>query len=477
MIMLKSQGAKYRIRRFGPRLNIFLAVIAMATLMSASVAKLNTDSGEMGAQAVCDAEAGGPRLVAMEAAPAPLEIGGTYAKIIASSINGSGEAAFSASLSGSATTSAIFLCANGETRAIVRSGDEAPGGGNYSAFGELDLTVTHPAGGNMNLLMFRAEIEGGPGAEGIFLWSPEGVQEIALAGEQSPRGNTYKSFSALSIVSVSPTEGHYKRAFVAAMENNKKSVMFKASYDQLFEILTTGDVLQPKRDVVEDFVIGRLGFSLGCVIQAHRKSKINKHYKKVIILDGFLVTGDALRDGVRFPVLGKVKQIFDPPAMNFQQAYASIEFKSGVSALATRDVDGGSSIIAKSGDTTTEAPSEVIQNFGPPVSSPFREFTSDDFGEVSGPFGIVSPVHLHADRVALWLGVFTSKIPSFVGGTRVLLTDGRVVLDGQEVTLVAFSPVKLTNTGILLVRGKLGDGEQTRECLFTIGGLFDKPSP
>ncbi|MEK6302760.1 MAG: hypothetical protein AABO41_18780 [Acidobacteriota bacterium] len=415
----------------------------------------------------------GLRVIAMELEAAPAEIGGSYAEIISSAVVDSGEVAFSARLSGSFVSNAIFLDSNGVTSAILRANDDAPGGGKYTTFGDLDITTVHPGGGNMNLVMFRAEIDGGPAPEGIFLWSSEGVETVALAGQKSLRGNTYKSFSSLTIESVSPTENQYKRVFVATMEDGKKSVIFKASYDDVFEALTTGDVIGPEaNEVVDDFTVSRLGYSAACVVSVHRKKKKKDRYNKVITLDAFLAVGDALKEGVRFPELGKVKHVFGPPAMNFQQGYASIEFKSGVSALATRDIDGASEIIAKSGDVVSDPSGEVIHSFGPPISNNLHLVSMDQFGEVTGPFGIVSPVRLSGGRAALWLGVFTSKVPSLEGAKRLLLIGGSAILDGQEVTLSAFSAVKLRNNGTLLVRGTIEDGNHERVALFVYEGLF-----
>jgi hypothetical protein len=193
----------------------------------------------------------------------------------------------------------------------------------------------------------------------------------------------------------------------------------------------------------------------------------------VIVVDAFLATGNALKEGVRYPVLGKVKRIFEPPAMKFQQGFAAIAFKSGGSALATRDIDDASEVFAKTGDTVADAPGETIQSFGPPISSGFQLRTFDEHGELTLPFGIVSPVRLSGGRAALWLGVFTHSVPSLEGTVRLLLIGGSATLDGQEITLRSFTPVKLSNAGALLLRGAVGEGEQAREGLLLMDGLFD----
>src|SRR6185436_9413270 len=78
------------------------------------------------------------RVLALEAQAAPAVLGGTYARLLASTINDSGDVALAASLAGSAASSAIVLISGDSARPIVRSGEQAPGGGRYRAFGELD---------------------------------------------------------------------------------------------------------------------------------------------------------------------------------------------------------------------------------------------------------------------------------------------------------------------------------------------------
>ncbi len=421
------------------------------------------------------------RLIAQESEAAPDQIGGTITKILASAVNDAGKIAFSATLSGSSADSAIFLSSGGTTRVLLRSGDEAPGGGRFKAFSDLDLALLEPENGGEEILLFRAEISDGAASEGVFIWQSDGVEAFALAGELSPRGNVYKSFSNLTIASVHPTAPQYKAAFIAATEDGNKSVILKASYQTYaYENLRIGDVLsRPKpngavNEVIDDFTISRLGYSLSCVALVHREGNKKVRYRKVITLDGFIAFGDALKEGVKYPTLGKVKRIFDSPAMNFQQGYAAIEFKNGVSALATRDIDGGSEIIIRSGTESIDSSGDVIQSFGPPITCPFQVRYFDEFGQEYKPFGIVSPVRLSSGREALWLGVFSHKVPALSGHTSLLMIGGSATIDGQEVVLRSMVPVKLTNTGTLLVRATTGEGDLAREGLYVMEGLFDE---
>ena len=294
------------------------------------------------------------------------------------------------------------------------------------------------------------------------------MQALVLAGQNSPRGNIYESFSNLTIASVSPTDSTFKMAFIAFMQGNKKSVIIKASYGDAMEILTTKDQIGPLQEVVDDFTISQMGFSLACVVKAHLPGKKKKVFRKLVILhDGFIVSGDALKEGVKFPLLGKVVQILEPPAINFQSAFASIVFKTGDSALAIRDVDGASEVFAKTGDTAPDLARETIQSFDLPVSN----------GAPGGPFGVASVVHLSDGRIALWMAGFTHKVPLEADYKKVLLIGGSGFTDGQSITLRTLFPVKLTNKGSLLLRGTIVDGETSREGLFLLDGLFDDLPP
>jgi hypothetical protein len=440
-----------------------LTVITMTTLMTTPIPSSHS-AATLTSQFRSENEL---RIIAQEFGSVPTE-GGTFQKIHAGSINDSGDVAFIADLSGPELLSAILLSNNNGIQVILRSGEDSPVGGKYKGFNDLDMTLLQPKGKDENLLMFHAELDGGPSPEGIFLWRTDGVQALALAGQKSPRGNVYKSFSNLTIASVNPIDSTFKMAFIAFMQDNKKSVIIQPSYADAVEILTSKDQIGPLQEVVDDFTISQMGFSLGCVVEAHLPRKKKKHFRKLVILhDGFIVSGDALKEGVKFPGLGKVDQILQPPAINFQSAFASIVFKNSDSALAIRDVDGASEVFAKTGDTVPDLASEIIQTFGPPVSS----------SAPGGPFGVVSVVRLSDGRGALWMAGFTHKIPLEADSKKLLLIGGNGFSEGQSIILSSFFPIKLTNKGSLLLRGTIVEGETSREGLFLLDGLFNDLPP
>ncbi len=454
--MPRNKKALTQAKALRAKFHSVLMVITMTTLMT-TPAFSNHSASILTSQSRSQSEL---RIIAQE--------GETYQKIHSCSVSDSGEVAFIATLSDPELRTAILLNNYGGTQMILRSGDDSPVGGKYKGFSDLDMTLLLPKGEGENLLLFRAELDGGPSPEGIFLWSANAVQPLALAGEKSPRGSIYKSFSSLTIASVNPTDSTFKMAFIAFMQDGKKSVIIKPSYGDAVEILTIGDQIGPLQEVVDDFTISQMGFSLGCVVEAHLPKKKKKHFRKLVILhDGFIISGDALKEGVKFPVLGKVNQILEPPAINFQSPFASIVFKNGDSALAIRDVDGASEVFAKTGDTVPDLASETIQSFGPPVSN----------SASGGPFGVVSVVRLSDGRAALWMAGFTHKVPLEAKSKKLLVIGGNNLSEGQSIILHSFSPIKLTNKGVLLFRGAIVGGEASREGLFLLDGLFNDLPP
>src|SRR5262249_30960986 len=132
------------------------------------------------------------------------------------------------------------------------------------------------------------------------------------------------------------------------------------------------------------------------------------------------------------------------------------------------EVFGDAFVIGKSGDPAPGLDNEAIQSFGAPVANPSFPFP---FDVQRPPSGIVSVVTLSTGRSALWLWLRTFRgIGIAPPETRVLLleatTDGQVVRD--------FSPLKLSDTGSLLLRGTVGEGSAAREGLFLMDGLFDE---
>jgi len=461
--MHRSQVTLMQAKALRLKFHSILMVIAMTTLMTTPIPSSHSAT-TLTSQVRSENEL---RLIAQEFGSVPTDPGGTFQKIHAGSIDDSGDVAFIATISDPELPSAILLSNNNGIQVILRSGEDSPVGGKYKEFTDLDMTLVQAEGKEENLLLFHAKLDGGPSPEGIFLWSTDGVQSLAIAGGNSPRGNVYKSFFSLTIASIGNISSITRAAYIALMENGKKSVIIKEANRDAVEILTTGDQIGPLQEVVDDLAISKMGWDLGCVVEAHLPGKKKKPFRKVVILDpGFIVSGDALKEGVKFPPLGKIKQILEPPAINFQQPFVSIVFKSGASAIAIRDIDGSSEVIAKTGDRVPDLANETIQSFGPPVSN-----------GMPGPFGVVAVAGLSDGRAALWMAGFTHKVPLEAESKKLLLIGGSGISGGQSIVLRSFFPVKLTNKGSLLLRGTIVEGETSREGLFLLDGLFNDLPP
>jgi len=413
--------------------------------------------------------AGNLRIVALESGGAPAEIRGTYSKIISAVVDNSGDVVFSANLADSSASSAILRKSGDSTRVLLRTGDKAPDGSTYKTFDEIDRSFYGYNGADFDLLLFRAELEGGSASEGLFLLKPSGIEVVALSGGKSPRGFTYKSFAQPTLIAERGDRGGgYFAAFIAVMEENNKSIITRADFfSAAEETLTTGDRLADVE--VRDFVISQMGGEAVCAV-ADLVDASGRNFKEVIFVGGNILSGTNFRTRGKIEGFPRIKQILTPPAINFQVSLASVVLKGGMSAIAARDVLGGAFVIAKAGDAAPGVPNSTIQSFGPPVSNavfPFANSTD------RSPSGIVSVVNLSGGRSALWL--WTRKV-AFPGPdifqTRLALVEGDTTTDGQ--VMHNFSPVKLSDKGTLLLRGTLGEGSAAHEGLFVIDGLFDE---
>jgi hypothetical protein len=123
--------------------------------------------------------------VVRSGAPAP--VGGRFDRFeipgepVVAPVNARGQVAFYATVLRSAAREGIFIADSGRVRTVAAFGDAVPGGGTLAGF-EHPLPVLNAAGH----VAFVAQIAGGRATEGMFLASEEGVQAIALAGDDAP---------------------------------------------------------------------------------------------------------------------------------------------------------------------------------------------------------------------------------------------------------------------------------------------------
>jgi hypothetical protein len=412
------------------------------------------------------------RLVALESEPAPAEIGGIYSKIESASLGDRGTIAFSAQVTDGTVGSALILDTGDSPRVLLRAGDRAPSGDRYETFRELDVSeyARGPAMGEHPLVLFRAELEGGSAAEGLFLWGPGGVKTIALPGDKSPRGDRYRSFSQLTVLAGVSNEGVVPIiAFVAHLEDGRKTLIVDKHFQEPLELLAAGDVLG--EDEVKDFAVSRMGGLALCCVADLRNRQSGKRFREALILVADTVFSGNLEDQTSFQDLGAVKHILTPPAIRFQYGCTALEFENGVSALATLGTLQAPRLLAKTGDPAPDLSGESIQSFGRPEAN-------SDFPFACRTIAICSTVQLSGGRSALWRYFC---LPGGAGQpdqieTRLLLIEDEPFGAPHGPRLRSFTPVKVNNDGAVLVRGAVDDGSGVWTGIFVIGPCFTASS-
>lgn len=124
---------------------------------------------------------------ALQAAAAPA--GGNYSTFTNPVLNGAGQVAFLANLSGGSSTQGVFIGAPGSVQAAALVGTAAPAGGNYGTF-------TNPVLNGAGQVAFLANLTGGSSTAGVFAGAPGSMQAAAVQGTAAPAGGNYNAFSS-----------------------------------------------------------------------------------------------------------------------------------------------------------------------------------------------------------------------------------------------------------------------------------------
>jgi hypothetical protein len=101
---------------------------------------------------------------------------------VAAPVNDRGQVAFYASVLHAQAREGIFVADTGRVTKVAAFGDSLPGGGTLAGFATQPLPSLNRAGH----VAFGAQIEGGRASEGIFLAGADGLQAIALSGDEAP---------------------------------------------------------------------------------------------------------------------------------------------------------------------------------------------------------------------------------------------------------------------------------------------------
>jgi hypothetical protein len=101
---------------------------------------------------------------------------------IVAPVNARGQVAFFATVRRAPAREGIFLADGEHVTKVAAFGDSVPGGGTLAEFAEHPLPSLNAAGH----VAFDAQIAGGRTTEGVFLVREDGLQTIALAGDDAP---------------------------------------------------------------------------------------------------------------------------------------------------------------------------------------------------------------------------------------------------------------------------------------------------
>ncbi len=118
--------------------------------------------------------------------------GGNYSGFHNPTLNATGQLAFFAFLTGGPSGHGLFAGGPGSVQAVALLNTPAPAGGNYT--GVLNSGMS-PAINGSGQVAFVANLTGGSSTGGVFVGAPGSIQPAALAGTTAPSGLTFTSFS------------------------------------------------------------------------------------------------------------------------------------------------------------------------------------------------------------------------------------------------------------------------------------------
>jgi hypothetical protein len=152
-----------------------------------AVAFAATITGGRSAEGILIAAGGRLRAAALAGAPAPGIPGGAFAGLDAPALNDRGDVAFLASVRrGRETVEAVYARTGPALRKVVASGEAAPGGGTFVAFGPPSLD-------GRGHVAFAAVVERGV-AGGVYV-AGDSLKRIVAVGDDTPLGGFFLKFS------------------------------------------------------------------------------------------------------------------------------------------------------------------------------------------------------------------------------------------------------------------------------------------
>lgn len=181
------------------------------------------------------------RAVVTSGSPAP---GGGYfdrfdapSQPVVAPVNARGQVAFYATVLHAPAREGIFLAEAGHVTKIAAFGDSLSGGGVLAEFGAHPLPVLNAAGH----VAFGAGVAGGRATEGVFLVGANGLEPIALAGDDAPGmpGAVLTEFNAPAL------NDNDELAFVASVRRGRDilDVLYFWNGRRLQRVVAEGDRL------------------------------------------------------------------------------------------------------------------------------------------------------------------------------------------------------------------------------------------
>src|SRR5438445_4369490 len=109
--------------------------------------------------------------------------------------------AFVAHLGSNAASEALVVASASGLTQLAVSGEAAPGGGRFAAFGPW------PNFGSSAAIAFVAAVDDGPGPLGIYFGNPGAIRRVAMVGDRLPNGGTLPAFALNSVTSAGANGG------------------------------------------------------------------------------------------------------------------------------------------------------------------------------------------------------------------------------------------------------------------------------
>jgi hypothetical protein len=193
-------------------------------------------TGGSSASAIFIGTPGSLQTVARSGTAAPA--GGNYSGLGSPAVNSAGQVSFFASLTGGSSTGGLFAGAPGALQAVAMLGSAAPGGGTYSSLSPFALSASEK-------MSFYANLSGSSSTSGVFVGAPGAVQAAALAGSLAPNGNgaTYSDFLGGHLLNAAGQVAFLGYLTGPGVTNANFQALYAGSPGGVVEIVRMGDMI------------------------------------------------------------------------------------------------------------------------------------------------------------------------------------------------------------------------------------------